>query len=158
MEVEKGFGQGVTVFICTAVVWLCVLMCQASINIPQTDCDVSLHFSAILSPYSCLGSQQHLHVKIPMGSYSNSFHPSIHLQIIGCLGSQQATILFPSLSVDIIFPVPSLLHLLGLPYEYPKAGCNHEPGHNQRIIKISIWKRYSIKHAFCSCVQSTYNS
>lgn len=33
----KGFGQYITAGICMVVVWLCILVCQACINIPQTD-------------------------------------------------------------------------------------------------------------------------
>lgn len=44
----KGFGQCVAVVVCTIVAWLCVLVCQAGIHIPQTNCDNSLHASALL--------------------------------------------------------------------------------------------------------------
>ena len=47
MEVRRGFGQCITAGICRVVVWLCVLVCQACINIPQTDWQQP-HVSALL--------------------------------------------------------------------------------------------------------------
>lgn len=93
-----------------ALMWLHVLVCQACINIPQTDSDSSLYVSTLFSPPSCLGNQQYLWVKILMGSYLIFFHPVFHLQIIGYLRSQQVKTLYPLLS----YAASSLLDFLDL--------------------------------------------
>lgn len=93
---DMWYRRHITAAICSAVVWLRVLVCQACINIPQTMTVVFMS-QPFFSPQSCLGSQQYLQVKIPMGGYL-IFHPVFHLQIIGYPGSQQVITLFSFLS------------------------------------------------------------
>lgn len=125
-----------------------VLVCQACIGIPQTDSDSSLYVSTLLFSSSCLESQRCLQVKISMGSYLIFFHPVFHLLIIGYLGSQQVKTL--SFAVLCCFNFTLIFWIY--PYNIQKQAAI------TRIIEVSIWKRRSINHAFCSPVQRKYYS
>lgn len=79
VEVKKGFGQHVTLVICTVLcgyVFWCVKQVFIFLRLTVTAAFIS---QPCFSPYGCLGSQQYLHVKIPLGSYSIFFHPSFSL-------------------------------------------------------------------------------
>lgn len=157
VEVEKGLGTVLLlssaqlwcgyVFWCVKLVFIFLRLTVTTAFMPQP----------YFSPYSCLGTQQHLHGKIPLGSYWIFFHPRFSLE-------DNLLHRIPAGHYSLPFPVSWYYHFcslfIGSSGFILTASKNRQPSPawTQRIIKMPIWKRHSIKHAFCSHVQRKYYS